>query len=82
MLVQSGPSGYAGPPPRRPARTGGDVALGVAAVAVKLLSALVIVLGAAGYVYGGTDAGHRRCLEHRLTGGSGLAGELACAVEH
>ena len=69
-------------PPLRPRSSGRETALGAAAIAVKLVSAVVIALAVAGYVYGGTDAAHGRCLEHRLAGGSGLGGDLVCAVEH
>lgn len=78
--VTSSRSGYDGPP-RPPGVTMGDVALGGAALLVRLGIALLAVLAIGGFVYGGTDDAHQRCLAHRL-GAPGIIGTVACVVEH
>jgi hypothetical protein len=60
-------------------------AVGVVGVAwslvAKIGTALLIALVVAGYLYGGTNNAHMRCLQHRF-GEPGVLGSIACAVQH
>jgi hypothetical protein len=79
--IDSTRSGYTGPP-RPPAPSAGDWLLLSAAMLWKLGTALLVVLAIGGYLWGGTEAAHERCLKHRLLGENNLIDNFACAVEH
>lgn len=80
--VDSSHSGYTGQPRRPPSATAGDMLLLSVAVLWKLGTALLIALAIGGYVWGGSNDAHQRCLMHRLTDENSLIDNFACAVEH
>jgi hypothetical protein len=73
--------GYSGPP-RRPAPSAGDVLLVSFAALWKLATAALIVLAIGGYLWGGSNAAHERCLEHRIVADNSLINTFACTVQH
>jgi hypothetical protein len=60
-------------------RTG--TAAGLAVAGWRLIVVLLVAIGIVGFLWGGSNSAHERCIDHRL-GDRSFMGAVACAVEH